>query len=61
MARVWSEKSQLGVRMPTGRTPLSFSSVSRARPVRSSSSSRREQHVALVDPAVHADLVAAAA
>ena len=37
MPKVLGEKSQLAVRIPTGRTPATFSSVSAARKVRSRS------------------------
>ena len=59
IASVWSEKSQLGVRMPTGRAPESFSRVVERAAGEVELVGAVEQHVALVDPAVHADLVPA--
>ena len=58
MASVCGEKSHDGVRMPTGRWPETFSSMSAERICRSRSVLLGQDRVALVDPAVDADLVA---
>ena len=58
MASVCGEKSHDGVRMPTGRWPEIFSSMSAERICRSRSDGLGQDRVALVDPAVDADLVA---